>query len=261
MNIPGEWFLLYQPKYKTPSVFDLHERGLFAFRPEVSKDRGVRLLVNKELKVKIQYMLLTEGNFSDNTGKRYPFKNNHAFIDLTEDMKLMEGGFSDVEPDAGLRDEIIKVQREWYESYVPLEADGNINKLELDKKLNASINERRKEIGQELVRKNTQWIQSALPRKLFNFHRGLYQRVSDRLCDDYLKRGGEDNEKGLIKKICLFNRIYDSDGPDYLLKPNGGLWKDEDEVWECWSAFAGSESEAIRICSNMDAVFRPLVRE
>jgi|GEM_PF-2545641 len=27
MKVPKGWFLLYPPKYRTPSVFDLHERG------------------------------------------------------------------------------------------------------------------------------------------------------------------------------------------------------------------------------------------
>jgi hypothetical protein len=73
--------------------------------------------------------------------------------------------------------------------------------------------------------------------------------------------GGTNAEKELIKRIILFQRVYDCDERDLMRKPNGETWKSEDEIWECWTGFAGSEEEAKRVCRTMEAVFRPLVKE
>jgi hypothetical protein len=43
-----------------------------------------------------------------------------------------------------------------------------------------------------------------------------------------------------------------------MRKPDGGIWKNEDEIWEYWIGFAGSGEEAKRICRTMETVFRPL---
>jgi hypothetical protein len=85
--------------------------------------------------------------------------------------------------------------------------------------------------------------------------------VKQQLHDHYRDLGGEADETQLIRKITLFNRIYENDGTHLLQKPDGSLWKSEDEIWDCWAGFAGSETEAGRICDAMDAVFRPLVEK
>lgn len=69
------------------------------------------------------------------------------------------------------------------------------------------------------------------------------------------------SKEELIKKIMLFYRIYESDKKEPLRKPDGGIWKDEDEIWECWIGFAGSEQEAKRVCRTMENIFRPLGKE
>lgn len=46
-------------------------------------------------------------------------------------------------------------------------------------------------------------------------------------------------------KISIFDRVYEGDG---LFKPNSASWRSEDELWDCWVAFAGSEPETGRIC-------------
>jgi hypothetical protein len=79
--------------------------------------------------------------------------------------------------------------------------------------------------------------------------------VGDTLFKDYLQRGGEETEAELIRKINLFVRLYESDG---LVKPNGAAWQSEDELWDCWIAFAGSESEGKRICETIKQVLLPL---
>ena len=43
-----------------------------------------------------------------------------------------------------------------------------------------------------------------------------------------------------------------------FLKPDGNRWQSEDDVWDCWIAYAGSETEARRVCQSMEAVLRPL---
>jgi len=112
-----------------------------------------------------------------------------------------------------------------------------------------------------LKRKNSQWVEPMIPRMLFDFTHGLYERVGDSLYSDYRSRGGDDTEENLIRKIQLFNTVYDTGIPESLSKPDGSKWENEDEIWDCWAAFAGSESEAERVCQTMDAVFRPLSKE
>jgi hypothetical protein len=73
--------------------------------------------------------------------------------------------------------------------------------------------------------------------------------------------GGTGAETELIKRIILFQRVYDCNKQDLMRKPDGGIWKSEDEVWECWIGFAGSEEEAKKVCRTMETVFRPLVNE
>jgi hypothetical protein len=70
---------------------------------------------------------------------------------------------------------------------------------------------------------------------------------------DYTSRGGEDTEKGLIKKIFTFYRVYEYDESDELLKPDGSRWKNEDEIWNCRAGFTESlriEKPVNRIVKN-----------
>jgi hypothetical protein len=262
MKITDGYFVLYQPKYRIPSVFDLHERSLFRTCPFITKDYGFRLIVNEEFQVKMQYMHLIKRNTVDeNKGEKYYYVNDEIVMDLKKGLTLNLKKLKENVPDKNIRDEIIKLHREWYASYVPSDQDGKVDRSELEKKLTASINKRRQIIRKELVRKNNPWIEAVLPRRMQIFKRGLYLRVADRLYDVYRENSGEDAEKGLIKKIQQFHRIYENDGHDVLLKPNGSRWKDDDEIWECWLAFAGTEGEAKRICRTMEAVFRPLAKE
>ncbi len=81
MKIPNGFDVLHQPKYKTPSVFDLHESGRFKTRPAVTKDYGFRLIINEEFQVKMQFVHLIEGDVVDETtGIRYTHINKEIFI-------------------------------------------------------------------------------------------------------------------------------------------------------------------------------------
>jgi hypothetical protein len=262
MMISNEWFVVYQPKYKTPSVFDLHERGWFKERPAVTKDYGFRLMVTPESEVKIQYLHLIERQGVDeDTGNRYSWVNQEIFINLMENLGLDKEELAGNVPDDDIRNQIIKTHEEWYTANVPLGPDGIIDRPQLEEKLRACINEGKDIIRKKLVRKNNSWVQAALPHLIQDFNRGLYQRMSHNLYPDNTARGGEDTEKGLIKKIFTFYRVYEYDESDELLKPDGSRWESEDEIWNCWAGFAGSESEAQRVCSTIENVFRPVSEE
>jgi hypothetical protein len=262
MTISDAWFVLYQLKYKTPSIFDLHESGKFKTRPSVTKDYGFRLIVNEEFQVKMQFVHLIESDAVDETtGIRYPHVNKEIFIHLMENLLLNEEELNAGVPDDIIRNEIISTHKEWYDAYVPLNQNNEVDKSQLEKKLTSYIKEAKEIIRKELVRKNNAWIQAALPRLIYDFNHGLYQRMSDKLYPDYMAKGGDDTEKDLIKKIHTFYRIYEYDQPDVLLKPDGSKWKSEDEIWNCWVAFAGSEPEAKRVCSTIETIFRPVLEE
>jgi hypothetical protein len=113
-------------------------------------------------------------------------------------------------------------------------------------------------IRKELVRKNKPWIDTAIPGLIHGFHYDLYNRVEDRFYKEYLQLGGKDNENEIIRKAMLFYLIYLNDSQDLMLKPNGDRWKDDEEIWQCWTGFAGSEEEAKRICQTLDTSFRSL---
>ncbi len=256
MIIPNGWFVLQQPKYKTPSVFDLHERGLFTSMPSITRESGACLIINEDNQAGVYYKCVAQGHEVQGN-IAYTYRVHEGIIRLAADMKLNEKELA-VISEAGARDEILRVHGEWYKSYVPMLPDGNVDSAELNKKLKSSLNEGKKLFREELKRKNSRWIEPALDRMIWNFRRVLHRLVSGELYPDYRARGGEDAEDGLIRKIQLFSRIYDSDDPENLLKPDGNKWGNEDEMWDCWIAYAGSESEAKRVCQSMEAVFRPL---
>lgn len=37
---PRGWYVLYQADYKSPNIFNLHEKGLFKYRPHVASEMG-----------------------------------------------------------------------------------------------------------------------------------------------------------------------------------------------------------------------------
>ena len=93
---------------------------------------------------------------------------------------------------------------------------------------------------------------------IHDFRHGLFERVEDTLYEYYKEIGGNNTEDDLLKNINLFLRIYE--GED-LIKPEGSRWADEDEIWDYWIAFSGSEEEAKRICKTMEEILVPLKKE
>jgi hypothetical protein len=260
--IPKIFFVIHQPKYKIPGVFDLHERGLFKTRPYVTKDYAYRIIADDDLSVKLQLLCLKEKAVTDpTTGERYSFCVEETLIDLDQALRLKLADLETHGANPRVYDEILAAHDEWRDAYIPLNEKKKIDKKGLKKKLLTAIAERKAVIRNELVRKNSVWVDAAAPRLIQDFLRGLYLRVENRLYAQYQQMGGTDAEKELIKRIILFQCVYDYDKHDLMRKPDGGIWKSEDEVWECWIGFAGSEKEAKRVCRTMEAVFRPLVKE
>ena len=258
MMIPEGFFVIHQPKHKIPGVFDLRERGLFKTRPYVTRDYAYRVIASSDLSVKLQLLCLKEKNVKDQkTGEPYSFFVENTLIDLDKELRLKSADLAAY--DQSVFDEILAAHDEWRNAYIPLKGNKKTDKEGLKKKLLASIAERKEIIGKELVRKNSTWVYAALPRMIQDFRYGLYPWVEDRLYEQYSQMGGP--EKELIRRIILFRRIYECDQQDLMRKPNGGNWKNEDEIWECWIGFAGSEEEAKRVCRTMEAVFRPLAEE
>jgi hypothetical protein len=262
MMVPEGFFVIHQTKHKIPGVFDLHERGLFKTRPFITKEYAYRVIVSDDLSVKLQLLHLKEKAVNDpTTGERYSFFVEKTLIDLDKELKLKSADVATHVTNQRVLDEILAAHDEWRNAYVPLNEKKKTDKKGLKKKLLNSIAERKAVTRKELVRKNSAWVNASMPRLIQDFLRGLYPWVEDRLYEQYRQMGGTDAEKELIKRIILFQRVYACDKRDLMRKPNGETWKSEDEIWECWSGFAGSEEEAKRVCRTMEAVFRPLVKE
>lgn len=260
--IPEGFFVIHQPKHKIPAVFDLNERGLFKTRPYVTKEYAYRVITSDDLSVKLQFFCLKEKAVNDpTTGERYSFFVEETLIDLDEELKLKSADSATPVANQSVLDEILAAHDEWSNAYIPLNGKKKTDKEGLKKKLLTSIAECKEVIRKELVRKNSAWVNAAMPRLIQDFLRGLYPWVEDHLYEQYGQMGGTDAEKELIKRIILFQRVYACDKQDLMRKPNGETWKSEDEIWECWTGFAGSEEEAKRVCRTMEAVFRPLVKE
>lgn len=256
MKVPKGWFLLYPPKYRTPTVFDLHERGLFTSMPYVSQKSGACLIINEDLWVSVYYRYVVEGHQVKNNIS-YSYLAEKGLIRLNEDMQLNEKELTALNrPEA--EEEIRRVHEEWFSSYTPSLSNGRIDRAELEKKLKASLKEGIRLFREKVKRKNSSWIDPALNVMTWRFKHTLYNLVFDQFYSDYQARGGEDGEEGIISKIGTFCRIYEGRDTDNLIKPDGNRWQNDDEIWDCWIAYSGSESEAERVCQSMEAVFRPL---
>lgn len=255
---PRGWYVLYQGDYNTPNVFNFHEKGLFKSRPHVAADPGARLLVNEQTMVAVQYMHLVDSvTIHESTGEKYLARLERGLFPLTDDLKLEKRKLTKIVPEKTVREEIIRVYDEWISSLSGSKGR-EINLSEVKKSLSPAVERGRKFYQEWLVKNNSPWITPFLPRMIHDFRHGIYERVRDELYNYYREIGGETPEKDLVKKINLFSRLYEGDG---LTKPGDALWTDEDEIWDCWVAFSGSETEAKRICDTMETVLIPLKEE
>lgn len=219
---------------------------------------GARLLVNDRNDVAIQYMYLVDSNtVNEATGERYLSKLERGLFPLTADLKLDELKLAEVVSENTIREEIIRVYNDWISTFS--EGKGQeINISDIKKTFLPIVERGRKYYLEWLVKNNSSWILPFLPRMIYDFRNFLSRRVSPELFEYYKGIGGNSTEEVLIRKINLFARLYEGEG---LTKPEGTIWLDEDQIWECWIAFSGSEEEAERICETMEKVLVPLKKE
>ena len=255
---PKGWYVLYQGNYKTPNVFNLHERGLFKSRPHVATDLCARLLVNNQDDVSIQYMHLVNVNIiNEETGEKYLSKLNRGLFPLNDNLAPDELKLSEVITEKAVKEEIIRVYNEWIATFSGA-ASHKINISDIKKSFLPAVERGRKTYREWLIKNNSPWILPFIPRMIHDFRYGLLERVGDDLYAYYKEIGGNNTEEDLLKKINLFLRIYEGES---LIKPGGTQWVDEDEMWDCWIAFSGSEEEAKIICRTMKSVLVPLKKE
>ena len=257
MKIPEGFFIIYQPKYRVPSVFDLHSRGLFKTRPFVTEEEGFRVLGDQWAQVKLQCAWLTEERRPDGrSGRAWEFVVEERLVDLDLGLVPDPKALEEAVPEKAFRDKILTGLDEWRPGYLPQK--GENHDRELKEKISSSVREHKARLRLELVHKNHSWIMAGLPKRLQNFRRYLYPAVSDRLFSTYQKFGGQSDEISMVRHLVLFSHIFDHEETD-LFAPHGwGGFQAKDHAWECWSGFTGSEEESRRLCSTMDEVFRPL---
>jgi hypothetical protein len=225
----------------------------------VTKDFGFRVIVNSEFETKLQFVqLLYHQGIDAETGQKYSFITKQTFIDMRSDLELDMSKIAQKISKETIRTEVIETHQKWYDAFIPKDSAGEIDQIELERKIKTAIIEDKKRNGEELIRKNKSWIEPAIPRLINDFKKGLYLKVDHQLYDTYKEKGGEDTEDGLIRKMLLFYRIYETKDNQDLLKPDDRNWHSEDEIWDCWVAFSGSEFEAKRVCATMNTVMRPL---
>ena len=262
MIVPEAYSVIHQSKQRTPSVFDLHDRGMFKSRPFVTCDWGFRVLVNEDLEAKLEYLALVESSTADpQTGEKFNVVLQSVFIDLNQDLRVKSKALLNHVTDTDVRQQLETAYEEWRAAYVPKNKKGDIDREALKKKLNASITEYRDVVRKNLARKNSAWVQAGLAYQVQRFQRYLYPLVSDGLYEQYQQLGGTDDERGLIRKIAQLQCIYNGDPQDPLRKPDGDVWDHEDEQWECWAGLAGSIEEAKRIGRTLLSGFQPMIVE
>lgn len=262
MRIPDDHYLVFQPKLNVPSVFDLHARGMFKIRPSVSADWGCCIIADKNHAAKLLVLYLAEQSGQDpGSGNVYNWILKTVLIDLGNQLELDPAVLEQKLPDEGIRQAVAAVYKEWRGNWVPVDKKGKVRKADLSAKLQNTEKDYKESLRNDLLRRNHDWVEAALPRSIFDFRRGLYWHVADTLYEVYKENSGSYEEKELIKKIMTFNRLYENNGQDELSRPDGNRWRNEDEIWECWVGFAGSDAEAKCICRTMETVFRPLQAE
>lgn len=257
MKTPRGWFVLYQPEYANPNVFNLHESGRFKHRPPIRQECGARLLVSEDLRLAVQYMHIVDEKFTDEaTGALYSCTNRHGLVELKPDRALDLSGLEGDAIDDRTRKEIERAYSEWFSS-LPQTSDGHMDVEAINRASIAAMEKGQRLCREWFIKSNMSWIQPFLPRMIQDFRNGIYERAADALYAEYRQKGGEKPESDFIKKVNLFARIYESEG---LLKPDGNTWQSEDELWDCWVAFSGSEPEAKRLCSTLASIL-PALRE
>lgn len=127
--------IVFEPDYRVPHVFNLHERGFFAARPFVYGDVGARVVVDASGKLFLQgRRLMEETGVHTESGRRYRYVAETVIVPLTQKLTLNKRAFGQVD-DAALQDEIAAVFETWLNHHTPRRKDGKLDQAELKKRL------------------------------------------------------------------------------------------------------------------------------
>ncbi|WDP91349.1 MAG: hypothetical protein HUN04_17250 [Desulfobacter sp.] len=257
MEIPQGFFIIYQPKYRVPSVFDLHHRGLFKNRPFVTQDFGFRVIADASARARLQCAWIVKERTDNESGTAWDYTVKTVFLDLDKDLSLPPAKLADALEDDTMAQKIGEDLAAWRTGYLP---DNNSTR-DLEKKILTAIEDHKGQLRKALVHKNHDWIMAGLARRLQNFRFYLYPRVRETLMTTYRDMGGESDEARLIRHIVLFSHIFDHDRTPLFKRLGSGEFAPDDQAWECWIGFTGSEDESRRLCRTMEAVFNPLAQD
>jgi hypothetical protein len=255
MRVLDGWFLLVDSKYPTPSVFDLHSRGWFHDEPAVIHRYGARMLVNNRLEISIEYRYLIKKGGVEN-GRSYSYQTIQGIIPLGREHDLDLTRLGELIDNIDARLEVNRIYDQWCEQSLPKGENNDIDHAALAAKLRSSLEESKKQVRKELKRRNGSYVAARVPALVGSFFRWQEGTLTNEVFEEYCAQGGEEPEKGLLQKIAEFYTICDTTEPGGLIRADGKIWESEDEIWECWVGFAGSEDEARRVCLSMNTVLR-----
>ena len=255
MKTPNGYFVIYKPQYRTPSVLDLHSRGLFKQRPTLTAPFGFQVLANPEFSLKLQCAWLEEKQFRDEDGQTWHFVLETRLFDLDNNLEADAAALKNKISHPEYLKTLEEEYGQWREAYLAKE------EKDLENKISASIKDNKKQLWARLASMNHDWVMATLPRRLQIFKDHIYHLVKESLFSSYQDLGGKLEEKQLIRMIVIFNHIFDNDQTPLFQRITCGAFDPEDQAWECWIGFVGSEEEALRIFNTMDTVLGPVAQE
>lgn len=244
------WFVVSQPRYRVPCVFDLHQRGTFTACPPVTAVCGARMLVDEEFRLAVEYRYLVEDRGLQH-GKFVSHVTRQGVFLLDETLALDLTAVHREVTSSEAIEEITRVYGNWCKDFLPLAADGTVDRAALGNKLRAALAEGRKQLRDELRRIHGGWIErrvAALTGGPAGWNRGATLEETYRR---YQESGGADTPAGVFRKVAQFYSICDQGEQGDPLCSAGEEWGNEEMIWECWLAHAGGEEEAWRV---MDAL-------
>lgn len=126
-----EWFVLFQPEYKVPHIFNLHERGMFQERPTVSNEIGVRLIATEKLEIQAEARYLREQFVADpKTGRRFYYVAVNVTVPLTQKLTLHKKALAGVGEET-VKQAITEVFKDWLDNHLPRRKDGKVDRAGL----------------------------------------------------------------------------------------------------------------------------------
>lgn len=249
------WFVVSQPKYKVPCIFDLHQRGVFNGRPSVTCACGARLLVNDQIQVAVEYRYLAEER-GVIKGMLYSHVTRQGILQLDNDLALDLTAMQGVVSSEVAVEEMSRVYNQWCSDYLPVDDQGKIDRTALEQKLLNNLKESKIQIREELKRRNFDWVTKGVASLTGGYYGWRDWKATKDMFLAYKEAEGADSQEGFIRKMAQFYTVCLTTEPDGLTRHDGVSWQNEDEMWECWLGFAGSEKEAGKVMGAMENVLR-----